>query len=139
MKIVIHLTVLLLLISMISISGCINNTQTNSTWGEKKISLDTIKISDNTTDYRSETNQSRYYVYGYIKNNNPIDAVNPKIKVTTYYSNGTVFAVNDTPYLEPENLPANGESYFYTRFYDPDSKITKFTVDIVDAKAEYWS
>jgi hypothetical protein len=124
---------------MISISGCISNTKSNSTWGEKKISLDAIKISDNITGNRSETNESKYYVYGYINNDNPYEAVNPKIRVTTFYSNGTVFAVNETPYIDPNNLPAKGSSRFFAVFYDPDKQIYNFTVEILDAKAEYWS
>ncbi|BDZ69010.1 hypothetical protein [Methanobacterium ferruginis] len=107
--------------------------------GEKKISLDTIKISNNTTGNRSETNESRYYVYGYIDNDNAYEALNPIIRITTFYANGTVFAVNNTPYIDPKNLPAKGSSYFYARFYDPDKQIYNFTVELVDAKAEYWS
>lgn len=120
-------------------SGCIKNTEANSTWGEKQISLDAIKVSDNTTGNRSETNESRYYVWGYIDNNNPLEAIDAKIKVTTFDANGTAVAVNETPYLRPPNLPANGSSYFYARFNDPDKKISTYKVEILDAKAEYWT
>lgn len=129
--------IFLVLIGIILNSGCIENTKSNNTWGEKKISLDAIKITDNTTGTRSETNESRYYVYGYIENDNTYEALNPKIKVTTFYSNGTVFAVNETPYVDPKNLPVKGLSRFYAQFYDPDKEIYNFTVEIVDAKAEY--
>ena len=130
---------IVLFIGIMFSSGCIDNTKANSTWGEKKISLDAMKVSDNTTGNRSETNSSRYYVYGYIDNNNPYEALNVKMKVTTYTSNGTVFAVNDTPYLKPSRIPANGESYFYARFSDPNKKIVRYDVKILDAKAEYWA
>lgn len=128
-----------LMVMVLVNSGCIDNTQFNSTWGEKKISIDAIKISSNTTGNRSKTNEAQYYVYGCIENNNPLEAVNPKIKVTTYYANGTLFAVNDTPYINPKNIPAKGSSNFYARFNDPDKQIYNFTVEILDAKAEYWS
>jgi hypothetical protein len=118
-------------------SGCIENTKANSTWGEKKISMDAIKASNGTVGNRSEENESIYYVYGYIINQNPYEALDPKITVTTYYSNGTVFAVNDTPYLDPKNIPANGKSYFYARFDDPDKKIANFEVKILSAKGQY--
>lgn len=124
---------------VIANSGCIENTKANSTWGEKKISLNAIKISDNTTGNHSETNESTYYVYGYIDNNNFYEAFNPKITVTTFDSNGNIFAVNETPYIDPKNLPAKGSSIFYATFYDPDNQISNFSVEIVDAKAEYWS
>lgn len=131
--------VVIVLLLGISISGCINTSETNNTWGEKKISLNAIKISNNTTGNHSETNQSNYYVHGYIKNENPYEAINPKIKVTTFTINGTEFEVNNTPYLEPKNIPANGESFFYARFSDPENKIVQFEVEIVDAKAEYFT
>lgn len=118
-------------------SGCIDNTKANNTWGEKKISMDAIKVSNGTVGNRSENNDSIYYVSGYILNQNPYEALEPKIEVTTYYSNGTVFTVNNNPYLNPQNIPANGQSSFYARFDDPDKKIAKFEVKLLSAKAEY--
>ena len=50
-----------------------------------------------------------------------------------------MFAVNDTPYIYPKNIPEKGSSYFFARFYDPDKQIKNFTVEILDAKGEYWS
>ncbi len=135
----IYIFFLFLILIILGTSGCIDNTQANTLWGEKKLSLDDIKVSQNTTGNYSETNESRYYVYGYIINDNPIEAVNPKIKITTYYENGTVFAVNDTPYLYPKNILGKGSSAFYARFYDHDKRIKNFTVEILDAKGEYWS
>ncbi len=129
--------ILLLLTGIILNSGCIDNTKSNNTWGEKKISMDAIKVSNNTVGNRSENNESIYYVSGNITNQNSFEALDPKIKVTTYYSNGTVFAVNDTPYIRPSNIPAKGTSYFYARFVDPDKKIAKFDVKILSAKAEF--
>ncbi|MBI4813225.1 MAG: hypothetical protein HY802_02440 [Methanobacterium sp.] len=129
--------IFLLLTGIILNSGCIENTKANSTWGEKKISMDAITVSNDTVGNRSENNDSIYYVSGYILNQNPYEALNPKIEVTTYYSNGTVFAVNDTPYLDPNNLPINGKSRLYARFEDPDKKIAKFEVKILSAKSEY--
>jgi ABC-type dipeptide/oligopeptide/nickel transport system ATPase subunit len=126
-----------LVVGIISISGCIENTKANSTWGEKKISMDAIKVSNDTVGNRSEYNDSIYYVSGYILNQNPYEALDPKITVTTYYSNGTVFAVNDTPHLNPQNIPAKGKSSFFARFEDPDIKIAKFEVKILSAKGEY--
>jgi len=129
--------IFLLLTGIIINSGCIDNTKTNNTWGEKKISMDAIKVYNGTIGNRSENNDSIYYVSGYILNQNPYEALDPKIEVTTYYSNGTVFAVNDTPYLDPKSIPANGKSRLYARFNDPDKKIAKFEVKILSAKSEY--
>ncbi|WP_321422020.1 hypothetical protein [uncultured Methanobacterium sp.] len=136
-KIISILTILMLFICLMTISGCIENTKANNTWGEKKISLDAIKISNNTTGNHSETNESVYYVSGYIVNENPYEALNVKFKVISYDANGTVFAVNDTPYLDPKNIPEYSGSRFYARFSDPDKKIVRFDVKILSAKSEF--
>jgi capsule polysaccharide export protein KpsE/RkpR len=126
-----------IILGVLLISGCIDNTKSNSTWGEKKLSLDTLKISNSTVGNRSEQNDSIYYVSGYISNKNSFEALNPKIQITTYYANGTVFAVNDTPYLDPQNIPGTGKSYFYARFEDPNKQISRFEVKILSAKGQY--
>jgi hypothetical protein len=132
-----YLIVIFILLTIIAgISGCTTKTATNGTWGEKKLSLDAIIVSDNTTGNRSITNNTRYYVSGYLINGNPIDALNVKLKVTTYDSQNNTVSINDTPYLNPTDIPANGNSYFYARFSDPDKKIVNFKVEIVDAKSK---
>ncbi|MGI6483984.1 MAG: hypothetical protein ACOX08_12080 [Methanobacterium sp.] len=136
MKKIILTIIFFFIIASLFCSGCIENTK-NNTWGEKKISLNELKISNNTKSNRSETNESKYYVYGYIENDNFFEAIYLKMKITTYYVNGTVFAVNTTPYIDPKNIPGKGSSFFYARFYDPDQKIHNFTVEILSAKGEY--
>lgn len=128
--------IVLLFVTIIFNLGCINKT-TNETWGEKKISMDTIKIANNTTGNRSEKNESIYFVSGYVTNDNPYEALDLKLRIITYNSNGTVFAVNDKPFLKPKNIPANGESYFYAKFLDPDKNITRYDVKILSAKGEF--
>ena len=125
------------MLGIIFSSGCVDNTKSNSTWGEKKLSLDALKISNSTVGNRSEENDSIYYVSGYISNKNSFEALDPKIQVNTYYANGTVFAVNNTPYLNPQNIPATGKSYFYARFEDPNKQISRFEVKILSAKGQY--
>jgi len=128
--------ILILITVLVAISGCTTKTATNGTFGEKKLSLDAITVSENTTGNRSERNDTLYYVTGYIVNGNPIDALNVKLKVTTYDSQNNTVAVNDTPYLEPKDILSNGNSYFYARFDDPEKKIVKFKVEILDAKSK---
>ena len=99
--------------------------------------MDAIKISQNTTGNHSETNESRYYVKGYIINNNPYEALEIKLRITTYTSNGSVFAVNEKPYLQPKAIPAYGESFFYARFSDPFQEISRYDVKILSAKGEF--
>lgn len=133
------LLLIFFVMGLVFTSGCIENTKASSTWGEKKISMDAIKVSQNTTGNRSETNESRYYVYGYIENDNPFEAFNLKMKITTFYENGTVFAVNNTPIINPKTIPGKGSSFFYARFHDPHQNIHNFTVEISSAKGEFWS
>lgn len=129
--------IIFIVVGFLPISGCIENTKSNNTWGEKKISMDAIKIANNTTGNRSETNESRYYVSGYVINDNPYEALELKLRITTFTSNGSVFAVNDKPYVEPKNIPSNSASYFYASFSDPDKNITKYEVKILSAKGEF--
>jgi hypothetical protein len=99
--------------------------------------MDAIKIANNTTGNRSETNESIYYVSGYVINDNPYEALELKLRVTAYTYNGSVFAVNDKPFLRPKSIPANGASYFFARFLDPDKNITRYDVKILSAKGEF--
>ena len=133
-----YLIIIFIVLTIIAgISGCTTKTATNGTWGEKKLSLDAITVSDNTTGNRSMTNDTRYYVSGYLINGNSIDALNVKVKVTTYDSQNNTVSVNDTPYLYPTDIPANGNSFFYARFSDPNKKIVNFKVEIIDAKSRF--
>lgn len=72
---------------------------------------------------------------GYLINGNEIDALNVKLKVTTFDAQNNALAINDTPYLDPKDIPANGNSRFYARFSDPDKRIVNFKVEILDAKS----
>ena len=128
--------IILVIIAIIGLSGCAKKTS-NSTFGEKHISLDSIKVSNYTNGNYSEHNNTIYYVSGYIINKNPIDALNVKLKVITYDSNNDTVAINETPTLNPKSIPANGNSALYARFYDPEKRIVRFKIQIIDAKAEY--
>lgn len=137
MESIIKLVILISIVCILFSSGCIENTKANSTWGEKKLSLDTLKISNSTIGNRSEQNDSLYYVSGYISNKNSFEALEPEIQITTYYANDTVFAINDTPYMNPQNIPANGKTTFYALFEDPNKQISRFEVKILSAKGQY--
>jgi hypothetical protein len=135
-KIFLIIIVVISLMIVIANSGCIENNKVNKTWGEKKISMNAIEVSNKTVGNRSLKNNSIYTVKGYLINRNPIEALDVKIIVTTYDSNGKIYGVNETPYLNPKNLPARGKSYFYVNFSDPEKKIVRFKVEVLDAKGE---
>lgn len=129
------IVILILLTVIAGISGCTTKTATNGTFGEKTLSLDAITVSNKTIGNYSETNDTLYYVSGNIVNQNSIDALNVKLKVTTYDSQNNTIAVNETPYINPKDIPAKGNSYFYASFSDPDKRIVNFKVEILDAKS----
>lgn len=139
MQKIVPILLILLIVCIISSSGCLNTNKTNKTWGQKDISLDAIKVSNNITAdyYESDNGTIYYYIEGYLQNTNLIDALDVKLKVTFYDSKGNVVAINSTPYLYPKNIPAKGNSSFYVEFPDPDKKIFTYKVEILSARAEY--
>lgn len=128
-----------LLLGIVSSSGCIKTTPANSTFGEKKISLDALKVVNNTTAENYDWDgKNYYYVEGYIKNNNPLDALNVKINATFFDVNGSQVTTNNSLdiYIEPKSIPANGVSYFYIEIPDPKMKIVDYKIKVISAQAE---
>lgn len=118
-------------------SGFAINTTTNSTFGEKQISIDAINVLNNSTMDTYEYNGTHYsYLEGYVQNNNKFDAFNVKMNATAYDEYGNIVATNDSIYLESKNIPGEGETLFYVDFPDPENKTVKIEVNVVDAKAE---
>lgn len=129
--------ILLLITATIFTSGCETKTA-NQTWGEKKINMTLIELSDNiTADHFDADGTSFFYVDGYLLNKNPYDALDLKLKATFYDSQGNVFAVNDTVYIEPKVIASNGASYFYFEIWDPEKKIVNYRVEVIDAQGQY--
>jgi hypothetical protein len=124
--------ILLLLTSIIAISGCTTKTANNGTFGEKSISLNSIYLANNSTNGTYSYNGTEYYyVEGYLVNENPNDAFDVKVNTTAYDSNGNVIATNNSAYIDPTNIPANSNSYIYIEFKDPTQKIVKYNVQVV--------
>lgn len=124
-------------IFLAGMSGFAINTTSNSTWGEKQISIDAINVLNNSTEDIYEYNGTTYsYLKGYVKNNNEYDAFNVKMNSTAYDESDNIVATNDTVYLKFKNIPAGGESYFYVIYPDPEKKITRIEVNVIGAKSE---
>jgi len=108
----------------------------NGTFGEKTISLESIKVLNNTTTDYYEYNGTNYsYIIGTVQNHNKYDAFKVKMKAIAYNENGKIVATNDTVYLEPKNIPASGQSLFYFEFVDQNKTIVKYDIKVLDAKA----
>lgn len=151
-KIIISLTIFLLLsLSIISISGCIDTTTKNHTWGEKTISKDLIKIVNSTGEHQNFGGQNFYYVSVTVRNENTNDAMKTELLVEGFDKNGQLVAKESNPYIKTatdetdsgtnENtgskIPAKSESTFYYLLQDPDNKIVNYTVTLVNAQANY--
>lgn len=128
---------ILILTFIIGISGCTTKTASNGTFGEKSISINSILISNNTTagNYTDDNGNKYFYIEGYLENNNSNDAFNVKVNANAYDANGNVIATNDSAYLQPSTIDANGSSLFYVNFNDSNSSIVRYEVKIVGATA----
>ncbi len=125
------------IVLLAGMSGFAINTTANSTFGEKQISIDAIKVLNNSTEDIYEYNGTTYsYLEGYVQNNNKYDAFNVKMNATAYDEYGNIVATNDSVYLQSKNIPGESETLFYVDFPDQDNKITRIEVNVVDAKAK---
>ncbi len=124
--------IIIILIVVVGISGCTTKTATNGTFGEKSISIsDLIEANNTTADHYIDNGIQYYYIDGYIKNNNNYDVFNVKFNAIAYDANGNVVATNDTAYLN--TIPSKGITEFYIDFPDPNSKIVRYDLKIVNA------
>lgn len=118
-------------------SGLTINATASNTFGEKSISIDAINVLNNSTMDTYEYNGTTYtYLEGYVQNNNKYDALHVKMNATAYDQYGNVFANNRTVHINSGNIPAEGVSYFYVIYPDPDKKITRIEVNVIDARAK---
>lgn len=125
---------------IIFISGCTTKTAPNGTFGEKTVSINSIYLSNNTTAdiYKdTDTGTQYYYIEGYLVNKNSNDALNVKIIAKAYDASGNVVATNDSAYLNPSSIPANGASEFYVKFLDNSNNVVKYDVKIVSASGTF--
>ena len=124
---------------ILSSSGCIDTNPVNKTFGEKKISLDLLKVqNDSETGSYFYEGENYFYVQGNITNYNPIDALNVKINATFYDAKGKIIKTNNKVYiyLEPKSIPAKDKSSYYIEVKDPNQQIVSCKVNVISAKAE---
>jgi len=129
--------VIILFAVLVSISGCTTKEAANGTFGEKTISLDKFEISDSYAEHYDYENMTYYYIEGNVTNKNDIDAIDLKMEATAFDENGTIVDINKSPYLDPKAIPALGVSYFYFEFSDPNKRIARYEIKIINAKSSY--
>jgi len=132
------ITVLLLFAVIVSISGCTSKTAPNGTFGEKTISLSDMAIVNNVTNGTYQYDGTNYYyIDGFVKNNNPYDAFDLKMKATIYDANNSVISVNDTPYYYVAGpVPAGGEMEFYFEFVDSNNLTASYSLQLINVSAQ---
>ncbi|MGB9937081.1 MAG: FxLYD domain-containing protein [Methanobacterium sp.] len=123
--------IILLIISLVGISGCTIKQTTNETFGEKKpVGAESLFVLNSTGDHYDRNNTTTYYVWGYIGNNAGEEARNINITVQTFDASGKLFGTNSTTSLRPKNIPPEGSSYFYVGFNDTKKLIKNYKINI---------
>lgn len=132
-----NISLILVMILIVAVSGCTAKNSTNGTFGDKNISIDKIVIKNSTADHYEYEGMNYYYVEGYILNNNDYDAFHVKLRVKALDENGTVIATNESVYFENEDssISARGTKYFYAEFEDPNNITFSYQIEIIDAKS----
>lgn len=130
--------IIVLIISLITlISGCITNkTASDGTFGEKTISISNITILNSTAEDQQYSKNRYYTIRGYLKNNNKYDAHNLKMRVITYDKDGNIVSSNETVYLSPKVIPAEGTSQYEFYIKNNDERIVKFDLQLISVTAQ---
>lgn len=123
------------MLGIVTISGC-TSSGTNSDSG-------TNYSSDNTThpeaknivvlDSKGHNDGSGYYIInGTVKNKNSFGVSFIKIAVTCYDKDGNV-VTTDWTYVDDNDVSSQGKSEFSFYINDPNNKIVKYNIKILDA------
>jgi hypothetical protein len=133
------LIILLVLLTVVAISGCTTKQATNGTFGERTVSTSAITVSGNTTtEYREnyDNNGTTYYlIQGYVQNNNPYEAFNVKLQATVYDENNKTINQTNNVYILPKNMPSQSLSYFSVAFKDKNKLISRYEIKVISADA----
>lgn len=122
---------ILIILFMVGISGCTFKTTSDKTFGEKEPAKSSdLYLFNITGDHFDRNGTLIYYVWGYVGNKAQKDASNVTILVKFLSENGTVIGNISTSPKRPQNIPAEGKSYFYTGFKDPKQQVTNYTIEL---------
>ncbi|MBU4535944.1 MAG: FxLYD domain-containing protein [Euryarchaeota archaeon] len=125
------LIILLLILSVVAISGCTMDTEAEKTFGEKDpATTGDLYLINATGDHYDRNDTMYYFVWGYVGNRAPVPAANVEITAQYFSENGTLIGTNTTTPYRPSTIPEQGESYFYAGFRDPDQKIASYKINL---------
>lgn len=126
-----NIFIILIILFMVAISGCTFKTESDSTFGQKpNATINDLYIVNSTGDHFDRNGTQYYYVWGYAGNKASNQAPNVQITVKFYSENGTLVGTNTTAPTRPKIIPPEGQSYYFTRFQDPNTIITNYTISL---------
>ncbi len=134
MKRIIPILVLILVLGIVSISGCTSSDTSNSGLNYSSDNI-THPEAKNVTVLNSKgySNGNGYYIInGTVKNKNSFGVSFIKLAVTCYDKDGNI-VTTDWAYVENTDIPSQGQSKFSFYINDPNNKITKYNIKILDA------
>lgn len=124
-------TIVLIILFIVGISGCTIKNSVNETFGGKKpVGAESLYITNSTGEHYDRNDTIYYYVWGYIGNKAGEEVKNVNIIAQVFDQNGKLIATNSTTKLKPTNIPPQGNSYFYIRFNDTNKIITSYKLNI---------
>ncbi|MBI5680857.1 MAG: hypothetical protein HZC47_08195 [Methanobacterium sp.] len=131
----VKLLILFLFLIMVGISGCTIDPIANSTFGEKPpLAINNLEIT-NSSGAPYQYNGTNYYgIAGIVKNNGEEDTRYVKMEAIGYDKENKTIATNDTVELDPKIIQGKGKSNFYFDLYDPNKKIVRFEIKVIDVK-----
>lgn len=123
--------ILLLILSVVTISGCTMDTEAERTFGEKNpATTEDLYLVNATGEHYDRNGTMYYFVWGYVGNRAPVPAPGVEITAQFFSENGTLIGTNTTTPYRPSTIPEEGESYFYAGFRDPDQKIASYKLNL---------
>lgn len=135
MKRIIPILVLILALGIVSISGCTssdNNSNSGLNYSSDNITHPEAK---NITVLNSKgygDGNGYYIINGTVKNKNSFGVSFIKLAVTCYDKDGNI-VTTDWTYVENTDVSAQGKSKFSFYINDPNNKITKYNIKVLDA------
>lgn len=125
----------LLILSVVLISGCTFKTESDQTFGQKpNATLEDIYIVNSTGDHYDQNGTQYYYVWGYVGNKAGNPASNVEITAKFYDASGKLVGTNTTTPYRPKIIPPEGQSYYYAGFKDPNKTIVKYELSLAIKK-----
>jgi len=134
LKRIIPILILILVLSIAGISGCTSPDTNSDSGGDYSSDNITHPEAKNVVVLDSNANKDPgyYIINGTVKNKNSFGVSFIKIGVTCYDKDGNI-VTTDWTYADDNDVPSKGKSEFSLYIDDPDNKIVKYDIKVLDA------